>query len=154
MPVRALPHDHVTADLRAQDLEWVGRDTAWFDAHTHIGHNDPDGYEADPHELVEALDAAGQHKALVFAMHEPDGYREANAWVLRACAESDGRLVALVRIDPNAPDALDEARRGLHEGERGFKLHPRSDDFGLPHGVVEQVVELASEHRLPVLFHA
>jgi uncharacterized protein len=60
----------------------------------------------------------------------------------------------LGRIDPNAPGALDEAQRCLAEGARGFKLHPRSDGFGLPHPVVEQVVALAGEHRLPVLFHA
>jgi predicted TIM-barrel fold metal-dependent hydrolase len=126
----------------------------WFDAHTHIGHNDPDGYEADPHELIEALDVAGQQRALVFAMHEPGGYRAANDWVLRAVRESGGRLEALARIDPNATDALDEARRALEAGARGFKLHPRSDAFNLPHPVVEQVVALAGEHRLPVLFHA
>jgi predicted TIM-barrel fold metal-dependent hydrolase len=154
MPVRPLPYDHVSADLRAEDLDWVGRDTPWFDAHTHIGHNDPDGYEADPHELIEALDAAGQQKALVFAMQEPGGYHEPNEWVLRSCAESGGRLVALARIDPNAPDALDEARRTLEGGARGFKLHPRSDGFGLPHPMVEAVVELAAQQRLPVLFHA
>ena len=154
MPVRALPYDDAAHELRAEDLAWVGRDTPWFDAHTHIGHHDPDGYEADPHELLEALDVAGQQKAVVFAMQEPGGYREPNEWVLRACAESGGRLVPLARIDPKAPDALDEARRGLEGGARGFKLHPRSDDFGLPHPVVEEVVALAAEHRLPVLFHA
>ena len=154
MPVRGLPYDHVVDDLRAEDLAWVGSDVSWFDAHTHIGHHDPDGYEADPHELIEALDVAGQQRACVFPMHEPDGYREANDWVLRACAESDGRLVALARIDPNAPDALDEAQRTLDAGARGFKLHPRSDAFGLPHPVVEEVVALAGRHRLAVLFHA
>jgi hypothetical protein len=87
-------------------------------------------------------------------MQEPGGYREPNAWVLRAAAESDGRLVALGRIDPGAPDALEEAHRCLDAGARGFKLHPRSDGFGLPHPVVEQVVALAAERRLPALFHA
>jgi uncharacterized protein len=154
VPVRGLPFDDVVADLRARELEWLGPDAAWFDAHTHIGHHDPDGYEAEPHELIEALDVAGQARALVFAMQEPDGYREPNAWVLRSAAESGGRLVALGRIDPNAPDAMDEAQRCLDGGARGFKLHPRSDAFGLPHPVVEQVVALAAEHRLPVLFHA
>ncbi|QEC49094.1 amidohydrolase family protein [Baekduia soli] len=57
-------------------------------------------------------------------------------------------------MDPNAPDALKEARRGLESGARGFKLHPRSDAFGLPHPVVEQVVGMAGRERLPVLFHA
>jgi predicted TIM-barrel fold metal-dependent hydrolase len=154
VPVRGLPYDDVVSDLRARELAWLGTDVPWFDAHTHIGHHDPDGFEADPHELIEALDAAGQQRALVFAMQEPDGYRGPNAWVVRSAAESDGRLVALGRIDPNAPDAMDEARRCLDEGARGFKLHPRSDGFGLPHPVVEEVVALAGEHRLPVLFHA
>jgi predicted TIM-barrel fold metal-dependent hydrolase len=154
MPVRGLQFDHVVDDLRAEDLAWVGNDVQWFDAHTHIGHNDPDGYEADPHELIEALDAAGQQRALVFPMHEPDGYRDANDWVLRACADSGGRLMPLARIDPKAPDALDEAQRCLDAGARGFKLHPRSDAFGLPHPVVEEVVALAGRHRRAVLFHA
>jgi predicted TIM-barrel fold metal-dependent hydrolase len=154
VPVRGLPFDDIVTDLRAAELAWLGEDVAWFDAHTHIGHNDPDGFEADPHELIAALDVAGQERALVFAMHEPDGYREANAWVLRAAAASDGRLAALGRVDPKAPDALAEAQRCLDAGARGFKLHPRSDEFGLPDPVVEQVVALAAEHRLPVLFHA
>jgi len=157
VPVRGLPYDDVVDDLRDRELAWL-RDGAgaveWFDAHTHIGHHDPDGFEADPHELIEALDAAGQRRALLFAMQEPDGYREPNDWVIRSCAESGGRLVALGRIDPNAPDAIEEAHRVLEAGARGFKLHPRSDAFSLPHPVVEQVVALAGEHRLPVLFHA
>jgi predicted TIM-barrel fold metal-dependent hydrolase len=154
VPVRPLPYDDVSADLRAEALAWLGEGATWFDAHTHVGHHDPDGYEADPEELIDALDVAGQDRALVFAMQEPDGYREPNDWVLRSCADSGGRLVPLVRIDPNDPAAMDEARRGLEAGARGFKLHPRSDAFGLPHPVVEQVVALAGEHRLAVLFHA
>ncbi|MCW3002423.1 MAG: amidohydrolase family protein [Conexibacter sp.] len=154
MPVRPLPHDDVVSDLRAEALAWLGDGVLWFDAHTHVGHHDPDGYEADPEELIAALDLAGQQKALVFAMQEPDGYRAPNDWVLRACAESGGRLVGLARIDPNDPGAMDEARRCLGAGARGFKLHPRSDAFGLPHPVVEEVVALAGRHRLPVLFHA
>ena len=154
MPVRGLPFEDVVTELRAAELEWLGPDVEWFDAHTHIGHHDPDGFEADPEEIVEALDVAGQQRALLFAMHEPDGYREANDWVLRSCAESEGRLVPLGRIDPKAPDAMDEAHRLLAAGARGFKLHPRSDAFTLPHPVVDDVVALAAEHRLPVLFHA
>jgi uncharacterized protein len=154
VPVRGLPFDDVVSDLRARELAWLGEGVEWFDAHTHIGHHDPDGFEADPEELIEALDVAGQQRALLFAMHEPDGYRDANDWVLRSCEESGGRLVPLGRIDPKAPDAMDEAHRLLAAGARGFKLHPRSDAFALPHPVVEQVVALAGEHRLPVLFHA
>lgn len=154
MPVRGLPFDDVVNDLRDLELAWLGEGVEWFDAHTHIGHHDPDGFEADPHELIEALDVAGQQRALLFAMQEPDGYRGPNDWVIRSCAESGGRLVPLGRIDPKAPDAIEEAHRVLEAGARGFKLHPRSDAFGLPNPVVEEVVALAGEHRLAVLFHA
>jgi predicted TIM-barrel fold metal-dependent hydrolase len=154
VPVVGVPFEDVVVEPLSRELAWLGEDVAWFDAHTHIGHNDPDGFEADPHELIAALDVAGQQRALVFAMQEPDGYRAPNDWVLRSCAESGGRLVPLARIDPKAPGAMQEARRCLAAGARGFKLHPRSDGFALPHPVVEELVALAGERRLPVLFHA
>lgn len=126
----------------------------WFDAHTHMGHDDPDGMEADPEDILAGLDAAAQHCALLFAMHEPAGYREPNDRVLAACAASRGRLVALARVAPGSPGALDEARRCLDAGAAGIKLHPRSDGFGLPHPVVSEVVELAGRREAVVLFHA
>jgi predicted TIM-barrel fold metal-dependent hydrolase len=154
VPVVGLPFEEVITELWAAELAWLGEGVPWFDAHTHIGHHDPDGFEADPEELIAALDAAGQQRALVFAMEEPDGYRAPNDWVLRSCAESGGRLVPLARIDPKAPDAMEEAQRCLAAGAKGFKLHPRSDGFALPHPVVAELVALAGERRLPVLFHA
>jgi predicted TIM-barrel fold metal-dependent hydrolase len=154
MPVRGLPHEDVLADLHAEAMAWLGDDVTWFDAHTHIGHNDPDGYEADPEELIEALDAAEQQRALVFAMHEPNGYRRANDVVHAASEASGGRLEWLCRVDPNDASAVDEATRCLGLGARGIKLHPRSDDFGLPHRVVDALVALAAERGLTVLFHA
>jgi len=126
----------------------------WFDAHTHIGENDPDGRKATPDEILGGLDAAGHRRAMLFAMHEPDGYPAANDAVLAAAAASEGRFVALARIAPNADGAVAEAERCLAAGAAGFKLHPRSDAFGLPHPIVEQVVALAHERRGPVLFHA
>jgi predicted TIM-barrel fold metal-dependent hydrolase len=127
---------------------------SWFDAHTHIGQHDPDGVTATPQEILDGLDAAGQERALTFAMHEPDGYREANDVVLEASAASEGRLLPLARIAPGSPGALNEARRCLEAGALGFKLHPRSDAFALTHPDVEAVVALAAERRAPVLFHA
>jgi len=123
----------------------------WFDAHTHIGQNDPDGRKATPEEILGGLDAAGHRRAMLFAMHEPDGYPAANDAVLAAAAASEGRFVALARIAPNSDDAVAEAQRCLQAGARGFKLHPRSDAFGLPHPVVEEVVALAQEHRRAAL---
>jgi hypothetical protein len=148
------PHDDLLRPLYEAERAVVPAGTTWFDAHTHIGHDDPDGFEADPEELVAGLDRAGHDRALVFPMHEPAGYPPANDRAIAAAAASGGRLVALARLDPNARGVLAEARRCLADGAVGFKLHPRSDAFGLPHPVVEEVVALAAEHRAPVLFHA
>ncbi len=148
------PFDELLRPLHAAHLAALPASATWFDVHTHIGHDDPDGLEADPQDLVAGLDSAGQQRALVFPAQEPSGYPPANDRVLAASRASDGRLEALARIDPNAGGALDEARRCLEGGARGFKLHPRSDRFALPHPVVEEVVALAGEARGAVLFHA
>jgi uncharacterized protein len=153
VPVNGSDFDPRLLPVYLEGREVLGG-VAWFDAHTHIGHNDPDGRKATPEEILGGLDAAHHQRALVFAMHEPDGYTAANDAVLAACAASGGRLLALARIAPNSDGAIEEAKRCLEAGARGFKLHPRSDDFGLPHPVVEEVVALAHERRAPVLFHA
>jgi predicted TIM-barrel fold metal-dependent hydrolase len=153
-----LPVNGSDFDPRLRDVYMDGRDVLgaaeWFDAHTHIGQNDPDGRKATAEEILGGLDQARVQRGMVFAMHEPDGYSAANDAVLAAAAASDGRLVPLARIAPNADGAVAEAQRCLAAGAAGFKLHPRSDAFGLPHPVVEEVVALAHEQRAPVLFHA
>jgi predicted TIM-barrel fold metal-dependent hydrolase len=154
MPVNGAIFDPRLAALYRDGRELLGDDIEWFDAHTHIGHNDPDGRKATPEEIIGGLDQAGHDRALVFPMHEPDGYGPANDAVLRASAESGGRLLPLARVSPHHEDAVAEAERCLDAGARGFKLHPRSDEFGLPHPAVEEVVALAHEGRMPVLFHA
>ena len=153
MPIRGGEQHEVLAPVHLDERAWVG-DVAWFDAHTHMGHADPDGSRADPEEIVAGLDAARQQRALIFAMQEPDGYRAPNDAVLAAAAASGGRLVGMCRVDPKDPGAVEEAARCLEAGAVGIKLHPRSDSFGLPHPTVDRLVALAAERRAPVLFHA
>ncbi len=124
-----------------------------FDAHTHLGQNDPDGMRQRPEELLAGIAAVNARGAFVFAMHEPDGYSTANDQVLAAARESDARLVPFCRVNPHE-DALAEAERCLAAGARGIKLHPRAENFTLDHPGVAQVVALSHERRLPVLIHA
>jgi uncharacterized protein len=126
---------------------------ALFDAHTHIGQNDPDGMKQQPEELMASLRGARARGAFVFPMHEPDGYRAANDAVLVAAQGSDGLLVPFCRVNPN-DDALHEAERSLNAGARGIKLHPRAEQFTLDHPAVKQLSALANERRLPILIHA
>lgn len=123
-----------------------------FDAHTHIGANDPDGYRQTPAELLAHLGAAGA-RAAVFPMHEPAGYPAANDAALAAAEAAGDRLVPYCRVDPRT-DALREATRMLDAGARGIKLHPRAERFGMGEPAVRGLVALAHERRVPVLIHA
>jgi hypothetical protein len=100
-----------------ESLEAAHGPLALFDAHTHIGRNDPDGYRQEPAELLAAL-AAVDARAAVFAMQEPDGYREANDFVIAAAADSAGVLIPYCRINPHDA-AVAEAERALDAGARG-----------------------------------
>jgi len=122
------------------------------DAHTHIGANDPDGFRQTPEELLEVL-ARADARGVVFPMHEPDGYADANDRALGTAAESGGRLDAFCRVDPR-DDAVAEAVRCLGAGARGINLHPRAEQFTLSEPAVRDLVALAHEHRVPVLIHA
>src|SRR5882757_3083606 len=97
-------------------------DVAVFDAHMHVGVNDPDGFKATAPQILHALELAGA-RGVVFPFQEPDGYGPANDHVLAAAEASDGRLFAFCRVDPNAGNAVAEAERCLDAGARGIKLH-------------------------------
>jgi uncharacterized protein len=124
-----------------------------FDAHTHLGQNDPDGMKQTGPELVTSLERAGARGAFVFPFHEPDGYRAANDDVLAAAREADGLLVPFCRVNPyDSP--VPEAERSLAAGAKGIKLHPRAEQFTLDHPQIRSIVALANERSLPVLIHA
>ncbi len=123
-----------------------------FDAHTHIGENDPDGYRCTAETLIDGLEGADA-RGVVFPMHEPGGYPPANDMVISEAARSDGRLTAFCRLDP-AAEPLAEAERCLAAGAAGIKLHPRAESFPLDTPELESVFALADERRLPVLVHA
>jgi len=123
-----------------------------FDVHTHTGHADPDEFHQTPEELLTGLSAV-DGRAVVFTLHEPDGYSEPNDRVRAEAAASGGKLVPFCRVNPHA-DALAEARRSLDAGARGIKLHPRAERFTLDHPTVGDLFELAQERSVPIIVHA
>jgi hypothetical protein len=83
-----------------------------FDAHAHIGFNDPDGLRLSAGELIETMEALDA-RSMVTPLHEPGGYRAANDRVLEECERSAGRLVPFCRVDPHddAPGERDGQAR-------------------------------------------
>ena len=125
-----------------------------FDAHTHLGQNDPDGMSQTPAQLHEVLTSAGARGAFVFPMHEPEGYPPANDMVIDAAARSAGLLTPFCRVSPHSGDAPAEAERALAAGAKGIKLHPRAEQFTLDHPAVRDLAAIADERELPILIHA
>jgi hypothetical protein len=126
---------------------------ASFDAHTHTGSNDPDGYRCSPEQLLDSLGEIDS-RAAVFTMHEPDGYPPANDRILEEAAASGGVLVPFCRLDPHSDGAAAEAERCLDAGARGIKLHPRAERFRLEEPETEPIFAVANERGVPVLVHA
>src|SRR3954471_15283606 len=111
-----------------------------FDAHTHTGSNDPDGFRCSAEQLLEALGEIGS-RAAVFTMHEPDGYPAANDRVMAEAAASDGVLVPFCRLDPQlgGRGAAAGAERCRDAGAGGIKLHRRAEEFRLEEESTEPI---------------
>src|SRR3954467_8512145 len=122
MAVPGDPYDDCLVELYEHALSIAGTGLEFFDAHTHLGENDPDGRKATAQEIVAGLDRAGHRRALIFAMHKPEGYADANAAAIDAARGSDGRLIALARINP-----LDG-----EEGVRAAEISPLSGADAFP----------------------
>jgi predicted TIM-barrel fold metal-dependent hydrolase len=127
-------------------------DLRLYDAHVHIGLEDPAGLLATAEQAIEALTAVDS-RALIFPLKEPGGYREPNRRMLELAEAQPERLRALCRLDP-ADDPLDEARRCLDAGAVGLKLHPRGEGFDIADRRLDDVFALADERRLPIMIHA
>lgn len=134
-------------------LELTPADDARVDAHCHIG-IDSDGSRIDEDQLLAQLDRADIHHATVIALHQPSSYVAENARIREVAAASGGRLHALHRCDPNAPDPAADARAGLAAGAIGLKWHPRAEQFGMRDEVATVTAAVADEAGVPILIHA
>ncbi len=74
--------------------------------------------------------------------------------VLAAAAANPDVLIAFASVDPmRGSAALDEARRLIAAGARGFKLHPPLQQFEPNDRRIYPFYELVQAARLPLIFH-
>jgi predicted TIM-barrel fold metal-dependent hydrolase len=128
-----------------------GKEIRPFDTHAHTG-ADVDGTTRSSDEHVRDLEAVGG-RSVIFPLCVTSGYEAENRRVVEECGRHPDRLVPFARLDPRVSGAGDAAN-ALAGGARGFKLHPRSEAFGLEHPNVEAIVAVAAEAKAPVLIHA
>jgi uncharacterized protein len=123
-----------------------------FDVHAHTG-ADIDGTVRSSAEHLADLEAVGG-RSVIFPLCVSTGYEAENRRVIEECRADPGdRLVPFARLDPRV-SAGREAADALAAGARGFKLHPRSEDFRLDHPNVHAIAAVAAEARAPMLIHA
>jgi uncharacterized protein len=77
-----------------------------------------------------------------------------NDEVLALAAEHSDIMLAFASVDPTrGAEAVDEARRLIAAGVRGFKLHPPLQQFHANDRVAYPFYEAVAEAKLPVIFH-
>lgn len=129
-----------------------------IDAHNHLGGPDKgDGKSQSPDEILAEMDRVGIDMAVVFPFNEQDpgvSFRKANSYIAAAMKGNPDRLIGFCRLDPNAgAAALEELRRCQEDlGLKGIKLHPTSQGFTLDHPTLIDILSLAQECGMPVIF--
>jgi predicted TIM-barrel fold metal-dependent hydrolase len=136
----------------ADELQSLGSlGIAPLDVHAHTG-TDIDGTARSAEEHVAAL-AAIDGRSVIFPLCVTGGYEAENRRVVEECMRHEGTLVPFARLDPRVSAAAD-AEAALAAGAKGFKLHPRAEEFRLEHPSVDAIAAVAAEARAPVLVHA
>jgi predicted TIM-barrel fold metal-dependent hydrolase len=123
-----------------------------FDVHAHTG-ADIDGTTRTSGEHLAELEAIDA-RSVIFPLCVRTGYEAENRRVIEECGAEPDRLVPFARLDPKLDGITSQATAALAAGARGFKLHPRSENFRLDHPGVEAIAAVAAEARTPVLIHA
>jgi uncharacterized protein len=77
-----------------------------------------------------------------------------NEEIAEAAAANPDVLIPFASVDPNKPNAVDEAKRLIRDhGVRGFKFHPNIQAFFPNDRAVYPLYEAIEEARVPALFH-
>lgn len=118
-----------------------------IDSHTHIGEFPLFNIKLDARNLVSIMNEWNIQKALVSTVQ--------NSLTLKAVKEYEDRLYGLAWINPHEGDKaaklVDEAVTKW--GFKGLKMHPLIDGYLPDQEIVFPIMDKASKHRVPVLFH-
>ena len=127
------------------------------DAHNHVGGPDKgNGKKQYPEEIVSVMDRVGIDKAVIFSFNEINAqtFSSANDYIAKAVAKYPYRLIGFARLDPNYKEkAIFELNRAIDElGLQELKLHPSAQKFSIISEEVKEIIKVAKEKDIPVIF--
>jgi len=131
-----------------------------IDFHAHMGRG-PEGSDdllqsnLPPELIIQQADEAGIDRTVVFPVTYPhDQYRRANEEIAGAVARYPDRLIGFARTSPG-PNAIADVIIAVNElGLKGLKLHHGCDGFAIIGEPVHELLKVAGELKLPVIFHS
>jgi len=134
----------------AQVHAWAPSDARFPWAPGALGHPHlPDGMPIE--RLLTAMDAAGVDAALVVS---PMLYGDDHRYAAQAARDHPGRLAAVGRVDPAAPDAARVARRWHEDGLRGVRIQPAVDPERWRGGAFAPFIAAAAAQDLVLFVYA
>ena len=118
-----------------------------IDAHTHLGDFPVFGESITLEGLLALMDEYDIEKAVVSALP--------NSLTREAIEKHPEKFTGLVRVNPHEADAAAQAEEAISDqGFKGVKLNPLFNNFLPDSPVVDPIMEVAAEHRVPVLIHS
>ncbi|OJW02432.1 MAG: hypothetical protein BGO47_12035 [Microbacterium sp. 67-17] len=126
-----------------------------IDFHTHVDEAEAFGWIDPPEKIVGLLDEAGIDKAVIMTYTDLPGMNAgALDYIVRAAEKFPGRLIPFVRLNPNYREQMPALiAESVARGVRGIKLHPTTTLAHPAGDATLDVLRLAGDAGLPVLFH-
>jgi predicted TIM-barrel fold metal-dependent hydrolase len=126
-----------------------------IDSHTHVDLVESWGWMDPPEAILDLMDEARVGRAIIMTYRDATGPNDPSTEYIRsAVRQYPDRLIGYVRINPNAPEAIDALDQAIGDYKmKGLKLHPVSY-VGFPYGEATlRLMQHASQYNAPVLFH-
>lgn len=103
--------------------------------------------------LLAQMDEAGIEQAVLFAMDAPI-LTSGNEFVADICKEHKGKFMGFASVNPLKENAVDILAEAIEKfGLKGLKLHPPLQNFYPNDKKIWPVYQLASDLKIPVVFH-
>lgn len=126
-----------------------------IDSHTHVDQVEAWGWMDPPELIIKLMAEAGIDRAIVMTYRDARGPDDpATLYIKEAVDRYPEQLIGYVRINPNAPGALDALDQAIADFKmKGLKLHPVSY-VGFPYGEPTlRLIRRAAVYHAPILFH-